>query len=111
MILYIVSWIFLIPTIGGSVYAVLCMFAAIRFRTLSAKIPGNPLESCPPVTVLKPVHGLEKNQRENLRSACLQDYPQFQVVFSVQDSADPSIPLLKEIQREFGAERVTVESP
>ena len=108
MILYILAWIFLIPTIGGSVYAVLCMLAAFRFRILSAKIPGKPMKSWPPVTVLKPVHGLEKNQRENLRSACLQDYPQFQVVFSVQDAADPSIPLLKEIQREFGTERVTV---
>ncbi len=108
MILQILAWIFLIPTIGGSVYAVLCMFAAIRFRTLPAKMPGAPLESWPAVTVLKPVHGLEKNQRENLRSACLQDYPQFQVVFSTQDAADPSIPLLKEIQREFGTERVTV---
>jgi ceramide glucosyltransferase len=108
MILHILAWILLIPTIGGSVYAVLCLFAAIRFRILSAKLPGNPLESWPPVTVLKPVHGLEKNLRENLRSACLQDYPQFQVVFSAQDAADPSIPLLKEIQREFGTERVTV---
>ncbi|HSW39649.1 MAG TPA: glycosyltransferase, partial [Acidobacteriota bacterium] len=54
------------------------------------------------------VHGLEKHQRENLRSACLQDYPVCQVVFSVQDSHDPVIPLLHEIQDEFGRERVTV---
>ncbi len=108
MILKILAWIFLIPTIGGSIYALLCMIAAIRFRTLSRKWPKNPFGSWPPVTVLKPVHGLEKNQRENLRSTCLQDYPHYQVVFSVQDAADPAIPLLKEIQREFGTERVTV---
>ena len=108
MILDILAWIFLIPTIGGSVYAVLCLLAAIRFRVLATRKAGNSLESWPPVTVLKPVHGLEKKQRDNLRSACLQDYPQYQVVFSVQDAGDPAIPLLEEIQREFGEDKVTV---
>ncbi|MBN2319843.1 MAG: bacteriohopanetetrol glucosamine biosynthesis glycosyltransferase HpnI [Acidobacteria bacterium] len=106
--LNVLAWIFLIPTIGGSVYAVLCMLAAIRFRALPARKPENSFESWPPVTVLKPVHGLEKSQRENLRSTCLQDYPQYQVVFSVQDAEDPAIPLLKEIQQEFRTECVTV---
>ncbi len=49
-----------------------------------------------------------KNQRANLRSACLQDYPEFQVVFSVQDANDPSVPLLREIENEFGRPRVSV---
>jgi ceramide glucosyltransferase len=56
---------------------------------------------------LKPVCGLEKNQKINLRSACLQDYPEFQVVFSVQDPSDPAVPLLHEIQQEY-PERVSV---
>lgn len=108
MVLNILAWIFLIPAVGGSVYAVLCIFAAIRFRTLARKKSKVSFESWPPVTILKPVHGLEKNQRENLRSTCIQDYPEFQVVFSVQDAGDPAIPLLREIQQEFGPARVTV---
>jgi ceramide glucosyltransferase len=51
---------------------------------------------------------VEKNQRENLRSACIQDYPEFQVVFSVQDPEDAAIPLLRDLQQEFGSERVAV---
>jgi ceramide glucosyltransferase len=101
------EWLFLIPVIGGSVYALLCLLALIRFRR-NANAPGIQPEVWPPVTVLKPVHGLEKNQRENLRSTCLQDYPEYQVVFSVQEADDAAIPLLNELQREFGAERVTV---
>jgi ceramide glucosyltransferase len=54
------------------------------------------------------VCGLEKGLRENLRSTCLQDYPTFQVVFSVQRLDDPAIPLLNELQQEFGAKRVSV---
>lgn len=102
------EWLFLIPTIGGSVYAVLCMLAVIRLRMRPASAPRHAGEEWLPVTVLKPVHGPEKNQRENLRSCCLQDYPVFQVVFSVQDKEDAAVPLLKELRQEFGADRVTV---
>jgi len=108
IILDILSWIFLIPTIGGSIYALLCIGAIIRYRTSSGKEWKHAFRSYPPVTVLKPVHGLEKHQKRNLRSTCLQDYPEYQVVFSVQDAQDPAIPLLMEIQKEFGTEHVTV---
>jgi ceramide glucosyltransferase len=108
LVLKSLEWIFLIPAVGGSVYAVLCIIAVFRFRRLSPRPPLPSSASWPPVTVLKPVHGVEKNQRGNLRSACLQDYPEYQVVFSVQDPADAAIPLLREIQDEFGTGRVTV---
>lgn len=107
LVRHILEWFFLIPALGGSVYAILCLIAAVRFRFPSA-IKQNSSGHWPGVTVLKPVRGLEKNQRENLRSACLQDYPEYQVVFSVQETDDPAIPLLKNIQDEFGPGRVTV---
>lgn len=102
------GWLFLVPTIGGSIYVVLCVWAVFQLRMHPANNSQRLLKSWPPVTILKPVHGLEKNQRENLRSSCIQDYPEFQVVFSVQDTNDDAIPLLKELQREFGAEHVAV---
>jgi len=85
----------------------LCLLAVFRFRNLHSH-PRYSFSEWPPVTILKPVHGLEKNQRESLRSSCLQDYPEFQVVYSVQDLNDPAIPLLKEIQQEFGETKVSV---
>jgi ceramide glucosyltransferase len=108
LVRHALEWIFLIPAIGGSVYAVLCILAVSRFRIHSKNRRKPNSELWPAVTVLKPVHGLEKNQRENLRSTCIQDYAEFQVVFSVQDPQDPAIPILKEIQQEFGDKRVTV---
>ena len=98
----------LIPAIGGSVYALLCLTTAVWFRTGRGDSSRSRFATWPAATILKPVHGLEKNQRENLRSACIQDYPVFQVVFSVQDCDDPAIPLLFEIQQEFGPDLVTV---
>ena len=108
MAMPILGSILLVPVVGGSVYVILCLFTIARFRTLSQRPSAQSFTAWPPVTILKPVHGLEKNQRENLRSTCIQDYPEFQVVFSVQELDDPVIPLLKELQQEFGSNRVTL---
>jgi ceramide glucosyltransferase len=63
----------------------------------------------PAVTLLKPVCGLEKGLRENLLSACAQDYPgELQVIFSAQDEKDPAVPLLRQLQQELGPDRVEV---
>lgn len=107
-ILSLLQWIFLIPVVGGSVYAVLCLIAVLRFCNRAVSPTKYSFSEWPPVTILKPVCGIEKNQRENLRSACLQDYPEFQVVYSVQNLDHPVIPLLKEIRKEFGADKVSV---
>jgi ceramide glucosyltransferase len=108
LVQHIVEWVFAAPIIGGSIYAILCVFAVLRIRMRRTSQTGHSLGPWPPVTVLKPVRGLEKNQRENLRSSCTQDYPEFQVVFSVQDADDAAIPLLKELQQEFGAGKVEI---
>ncbi|MBT4768925.1 MAG: glycosyltransferase [Rhodospirillaceae bacterium] len=55
----------------------------------------------PPVTILKPVCGLDVGLYENLRSFCTQDYPQYQVVFGVRDAIDPAIPVIQQLINEF----------
>jgi len=98
---------FLIPIVVGSVYGLLCLLTVCHFRTKAPDLAPRSFSAWPPVTILKPVCGLEKNLKSDLRSACLQDYPEFQVAFSVHDINDPAIPLLKEIQQEY-PERVSV---
>ena len=110
---HILQIIVLVPVLGGSVYALLCLWAVFSFRRherahKALNVDSQAFAALPPVTILKPVCGLEKHQRVNLRSACTQDYPEFQVVFSVQSANDPALPLLYELQKEFGNERVTV---
>ncbi|MDE2088726.1 MAG: bacteriohopanetetrol glucosamine biosynthesis glycosyltransferase HpnI [Gammaproteobacteria bacterium] len=55
----------------------------------------------PAVTLLKPVHGLEPELYENLRSFCVQDYPAFQIVFGVQEAGDPAMAVVHRLQAEF----------
>jgi ceramide glucosyltransferase len=93
---------------GGLVYHLLCIPAVMRFTRRPRGTPAVDRADWPPVTVLKPIYGLEKGLLENLRSICRQDYPIYQVVLSVQRLDDPAIPLLREVEREFGSELVTV---
>ena len=55
----------------------------------------------PPVSILKPVKNIDAQAYENFKSFCLQDYPQFEILFGVADPNDPVIPLIRRLQREF----------
>jgi ceramide glucosyltransferase len=55
----------------------------------------------PPVTILKPVCGLDADLYANLRSFCVQDYPEQQIVFGVRDPSDPAIPVIRRLIEEF----------
>src|SRR5690554_4236379 len=103
--LSIIRALCLLPVLGGSIFSLLTLWTMARFRRRAAV---EPLEVWPAVSLLKPVHGLEKNLAENLRTACLQDYPDYEVIFSVQRRDDPALPIIEEIAREFGPERVRV---
>jgi ceramide glucosyltransferase len=98
----------LIPVIGGSVFSILSIWSMARFFKRSKSLTEKSIEFKPPVTVLKPVRGLEKNLKSQLSTICTQDYPEYQVIYSVQDLEDPALPILKEIQEEIGSQLVSV---
>jgi ceramide glucosyltransferase len=103
----LVEWLVLVPVVLGSLYGFCCVAALAILRRRARALGAAPAGRAP-VSVLKPVFGLDKGLRENLRSTCDQDYPEFEVVFSVQRDEEPALPLLREMQREFGPERVKI---
>ncbi|MHB8414099.1 MAG: bacteriohopanetetrol glucosamine biosynthesis glycosyltransferase HpnI [Acidiferrobacteraceae bacterium] len=60
-----------------------------------------PASNLPPVTVLKPLHGIEHGLYENLRSFCDQDYPEFQIIFGAHDADDPALSVARHLAKEF----------
>ena len=62
----------------------------------------------PPVTVLKPLHGDEPLLEDALASCCQQDYPDYQLVFGLQDPSDPALEVLARLKRRFPAVEIVV---
>jgi ceramide glucosyltransferase len=49
-----------------------------------------PTDDLPPVSILKPLKGIDDRLFDNLESFCLQDYPQYEIIFALQDHNDPA---------------------
>ena len=61
-----------------------------------------PAKNFPSVTILKPLHGAEPGLLANLAGFCVQDYPgPVQIVFGVEDRADPAIDVVSRLIAEF----------
>jgi len=91
------SALLLVPVVVSCVYWIATGLMMARFFRRRAPADSSWL---PTVSLIKPVCGLEKNIHENLSTACRQNYPRYEVIFSVQDSADPALPLLARIRGE-----------
>jgi len=70
-------------------YLLGAVIAATRFARRRVVLPGEQ----PPVSVLKPLHGVEPGLYENLLSFVEQDYPALQVVLGVRSSSDGALPI------------------
>lgn len=55
----------------------------------------------PPVSILKPINGIEDGIYDNFLSYCIQDYPAYQVIFGVRDSHDPAIDMVRKVMKAF----------
>ena len=86
-------------TLAGLVDGLAGWLATRRFARAVAAPP--PASLLPPVSVLKPLYGEEPLLEEALASFCAQDYPAMQIVFGVQDAADPAAAVVARLQRRF----------
>ncbi|MBK68842.1 MAG: hypothetical protein CMF54_03520 [Legionellales bacterium] len=55
----------------------------------------------PPISILKPIYGLDPEMYINLKSFCLQNYPKYQIIFGLQDVNDEALPIVKKIIKEL----------
>jgi ceramide glucosyltransferase len=102
------SWraLLLIPVVFSCLHWTATVIAMARFfRRRPERAPAT---TAPAVSLVKPVCGTERALHDNLSTACRQDYPSYEVVLSVQDAADPALPLLHRVRDEHPSRSVLV---
>jgi len=84
---------------GALVYSLLSVVAAIRY--LAASTPKDATDH-EPISVLKPLAGLDEGLEENLRGFFKQDYSHFELLFAVRQETDPCVALVRRLCAEHG---------
>ncbi len=54
-----------------------------------------------PISILKPLKGIDKGLYENLESFFRLDYPAYELLFAVESSKDPAVPVVRELMGRY----------
>ena len=93
---YILLGIAAIPAI----YYLLVLYSTLEFFSAAKKTSQQRGNFTPPVSCLKPVRGLDVEAYENFSSFCRQDYPEYEILFCV-DEHDPAVAVIQKLIRDF----------
>jgi ceramide glucosyltransferase len=103
-------WISGAVILWGLIIYVLQIIAVRATLSLRRNSGGQaiPSQSYPPISVIKPLKGLEDNLFGNLESFCVQDYPEYEVIFSLQDENDPAYKVARKIKEKFADKPISI---
>jgi ceramide glucosyltransferase len=80
------------------VYYVVAIYCGWQFFSRQV---DNHADFAPPVSILKPVRGLDREAYENFASFCRQNYPRYEILFGVTSQQDPAIPVIRKVIGDF----------
>jgi ceramide glucosyltransferase len=109
--MHVSAWLraaLLVVAVFPLIYYVLASVAAWRFLRSSKDLLTGKFE--PPVSILKPLHGVDFASYENYSSFCLQDYPDYEVLFAVNELSDPAAAVVQRLMADYPRRRIKLLS-
>lgn len=93
--------------ISSAIYYLICWWSADVFvRRRNAGRKPDSAATLPAISILKPLKGTDPDIYESFRSHCLQEYPEYEIIFGVSDPEDPAIASVEQLQREFPERKI-----
>lgn len=89
------------------IYYFIALYSSRRFFRRPAQAAAQVRSFTPPVSILKPVRGLDPDAYENFVSFCVQDYPEYEILFCTNVN-DPSVPVIEKLKRDFPDRRIRI---
>ena len=86
-------------TVCGLAFYLMALWSAHLFRRMTRTGPSCAFS--PPVSILKPLKGMDDETYAALRSHCIQEYGPYEIIFGVNDASDPAVALVQRLASEF----------
>ena len=96
----VIKDLFLAVAAIPAIYYLLVLYSSERFFRVTKRKRDPEGAFTPPISCLKPIRGLDPDAYENYASFCGQDYPDYEIVFCV-DEDDPALPVIERLRRDF----------
>ncbi len=107
---HIAIWrlVLLLLAIAPLAYYVVAILAARRFVNRERKriLP----DFQPPISILKPVRGVDFASFENFSSFCNQRYPRYEILFCVNEMSDSAVPVIRKLMARFPEQKIRILS-
>ncbi len=90
-------WVSVTGLVTSSIYCFMVMAASVRFGLRRKREQQSATQFLPPLSVLKPLHGIEEGMQRNLETFFEQDYPEFELLFCARQESDKGLQLARSV--------------
>lgn len=100
---------------SSACFYVVCLWGAFSFCRQNSRghVSNKAIQTSggaftPGVSILKPLKGTDPEMYESFRSHCVQQYPDYEILFGVHDPDDPALKLVEKLKTEFPERAIKV---
>ena len=104
------QWVICVGALGPLVYYLLAIYCTWDYFRVARKAPAPDGTFTPAVSILKPVRGVDREAYENFASFCVQDYPEYEILFCVNEMSDAAVPVVERVMKDFPERSIRIFS-
>ena len=115
VVVRVLFYVALTGSVTSSIYCLMVAAAAARFGLRKRRDERAVADFLPPLSVLKPIHGVEPGMEQNFESFFTQEYPApYELLFCARHDSDPGLQLARAVGSRYpqvAAQYVTCGEP